>query len=566
MKTPNPAIVTQTAAQRLPLWALISLCLVYVVTGLINRDPWKSLDVSSFGYMWEIAQGYSPVWYPTMAGNSPELSGPLAYALGAAAISILSPWISPDAAARLPFIAVLFITLIATWYAIYFSAKNPHAQPVTFAFGGEAKPEDYAKAVADAGLLALLACLGMALPSHETTPLSLQLCSTALLFCAAAMLRTHPLYAVLLLDVSLILLAVSGAPVLALTLGIGIIFLIVQQKQVQLELIAIVVLGCISVIAIASWVDLWQWKLITLNEASAQWKGLLRLLLWFTWPAWPLAAWTLWTWRNHWRENIWQQHLVLPVFMWLVILIASVTSKNPERTLLLSLPALACLAAFALPTLKRSVAALIDWFTLLFFSGGALIIWVVWLSLQTGWPAQPAINVSRLAPGYVSEFEWVHTVIALLITGIWCKLIIWRLGRNPRFVWKSLILPATGALMCWVLLMTLWMPLLNYARSYKPLALQVKTWVKEPSCVFALSLTRSQIAGLGFHGNFKVMNFEHTKDPASCEWLIANPANLQQNKKVLDESSWMKIKVIRRPADKREDIVIYQRIAPTHNE
>jgi hypothetical protein len=369
VKTPNPAIVTQTAAQRLPLWALISLCLVYVVTGLVNRDPWKSLDVSSFGYMWEIAQGYSPVWYPTMAGSSPELSGPLAYALGAAAITLFSPWISPEAAARIPFIAVLFITLIATWYAIYFSAKNPHAQPVAFAFGGEAKPEDYAKAVADAGLLALLACLGMALPSHETTPLSLQLCSTALLFCAAAMLRTHPLYAVLMLDVSLILLAISGAPVLALTLGIGIIFLIVQQKQVQLELIAIVVLGCFSVIGIASWVDLWQWKLITLNEASAQWKGLLRLLLWFTWPAWPLAAWTLWTWRNHWRENIWQQHLVLPVFMWLVILIASVTSKNPERTLLLSLPALACLAAFALPTLKRSVAALIDWFTLLFFSG-----------------------------------------------------------------------------------------------------------------------------------------------------------------------------------------------------
>jgi hypothetical protein len=94
----------------------------------------------------------------------------------------------------------------------------------------------------------------------------------------------------------------------------------------------------------------------------------------------------------------------------------------------------------------------------------------------------------------------------------------------------------------------------------------VKTWVKEPSCVFALSLTRSQIAGLGFHGNFKMMNFEHTKDPASCEWLIANPAKLQQDKKVLDESSWKKIKVIRRPADKREDIVIYQRIAPTHNE
>jgi 4-amino-4-deoxy-L-arabinose transferase-like glycosyltransferase len=245
---------------------------------------------------------------------------------------------------------------------------------------------------------------------------------------------------------------------------------------------------------------------------------------------------------------------------------ASVTSKNPERTLLLALPSLACLAAFALPTLKRSVSALIDWFTLLFFTGGAFIIWVVWLSLQTGWPAQPAINVSRLAPGYVSDFEWIHTGIAVLITGIWFKLMMWRLGRNPRFIWKSLILPATGALMCWVLLMTLWMPLLNFARSYKPLTLQVKALVKEAPCVFSLNLTRSQIAGLSFHGNLKIVDFESSKDPISCEWLIANPATLQLNTKTLDESSWMKIKVIRRPADKREDVVLYQRIAFKNNE
>ena len=88
MKIPNPAIVTQTAAQRLPLWALISICLVYVLTGLVNRDPWKSLDISSFGYMWEISQGYSSVWHPEMAGSTPELSGPLAYAIGAGAISV----------------------------------------------------------------------------------------------------------------------------------------------------------------------------------------------------------------------------------------------------------------------------------------------------------------------------------------------------------------------------------------------------------------------------------------------------------------------------------------------
>ena len=71
-----------------------------------------------------------------------------------------------------------------------------------------------------------------------------------------------------------------------------------------------------------------------------------------------------------------------------------------DRSLLLALPALATLAAFALPTLERSVSALIDWFTLLFFSGCAIVIWVIWVSMQTGVPKQPAANVAKLAPGF----------------------------------------------------------------------------------------------------------------------------------------------------------------------
>jgi hypothetical protein len=40
---------------------------------------------------------------------------------------------------------------------------------VAFAFGGEAQLIDYARAMADAALLALVACLGLAQLSHETT-------------------------------------------------------------------------------------------------------------------------------------------------------------------------------------------------------------------------------------------------------------------------------------------------------------------------------------------------------------------------------------------------------------
>ena len=61
-----------------------------------------------------------------------------------------------------------------------------------FAFGGEAAPTDYARAMADGGLLALIACLGLAQLSHETTPALAQLGFTALAFYGIAALPYRP--------------------------------------------------------------------------------------------------------------------------------------------------------------------------------------------------------------------------------------------------------------------------------------------------------------------------------------------------------------------------------------
>ena len=85
-----------------------------------------------------------------------------------------------------PSCLLLALTLVATWYGVYYLARSPQAQPVAFAFGGEASPTDYARAMADGGLLALIASLGLAQLSHETTPALAQLGFTALTFYAMA--------------------------------------------------------------------------------------------------------------------------------------------------------------------------------------------------------------------------------------------------------------------------------------------------------------------------------------------------------------------------------------------
>ena len=170
MNSPTPAIVTQNAARPLPRWALLLLCLAYVVPGFVGRGPWKNADVAAFGYMQELAHGHTAWLRPLLGGMPPETDGLLPYWLGAWAIQITPDWLMPpEMAARLPFMALLVLTLAATWYGVYYLARSPGAQPVAFAFGGEAKPSDYARAIADGALLALIACLGLAQLSHKAT-------------------------------------------------------------------------------------------------------------------------------------------------------------------------------------------------------------------------------------------------------------------------------------------------------------------------------------------------------------------------------------------------------------
>lgn len=182
MTPPTPAIVTQNAVSPLPRWALLLLCIAYVVPGFVGRDPWKNADVTAFGYMLELAQGRTPWLAPLLGSMPPETEGLLPYWLGAWAMQIAPSWLSAEMAVRIPFAALLALTLIATWYGVYYLARSPGAQPVAFAFGGEAPPLDYARAIADGALLALIACLGLAQLSHETTSYLVQLSCTALLF------------------------------------------------------------------------------------------------------------------------------------------------------------------------------------------------------------------------------------------------------------------------------------------------------------------------------------------------------------------------------------------------
>ena len=562
MKSTSPAVVAQAAVKRLPRAALLGICVAYALAGFFGRGGWKSADMASLGFMSELAAGRTDWWHPTLLGITSEHNALLPYWMGAWMLQLAPHSDLALSLIRLPFAVLLALAMAGTWYGTYYLAKSPKAQPVAFAFGGQARPNDYARTVADGGLLALIACLGLAQLGHETTPALAQLGFMGLYFYGVCALpyRMHLAGPATLIGQAG--LTLSGAPMLAVLYGVGCAFATNLKQAAILEdaavkrarrnITATLVLGCILSALLALVSNLWQWKVIAPKALWFDWNGYFQLLVWFTWPAWPLALWAVW----RWRRQIGSRHIALPLWLLALTLLATLFTGSSDRTLLLALPAIASLAAFALPTLQRQMASLIDWFTLLFFSGCGLTVWVVWLAMQTGVPSQPAANVARLAPGFEPQFSIVTLMLALAATTCWAALVRWRTHRHRTALWKSLVLPAGGAVWCWSLVMTLWLPLLDYTQGYSVLTREVALQLDAPGCAEVQGLGADQIAALGWAMERQLVSVGSL---VRCQWLVAHGNANGDLPPTVDATAWAAKALIRHPADTSNAVWVMQR-------
>lgn len=552
MTRPKPALVTQRGARRLPRLPLLLLCAAYLLPGLFGRDPWRDADAAAFGQMVAIADGRTPWLSPTL-GDVPAGSALLPHWLGALCIRFGAGWIDAPLAARVPFVLLLALTLLLVWHTTYQLARTEAAQPVPFAFGGEARPVDYARAIADGALLALMATLGLLQLGHETTPELAQLCAVALALYGLAAAPFRATRARLAVVLSLPLLSGSGAPAMATMLGAGGVVICLGSRHPSARALAPWVLaGTLVAAALGSLLDLWHWRVVAWTRDDP--IGIARQCVWFLWPSWPLAMWTLWQWRGHLSHR----HLSVPLVAVAVGFGANLAMGGADRALMLSLPGWAVLAAFALPTLKRAGAAAIDWFSICFFSLCATTIWVVYLSLHTGVPAQPAINVERLAPGYTAPFSGLALALALAGTGAWVALVRWRIGRHREALWKSLVLSAGGVALCWLLLLTLWLSLLDYARSPRPFVERLAPHVGRENCIAAPDFPMSTVAALEYFGHWRVDARKEAQEGRCNILLLATRARPLP----AAPAGWRQVAEVRAPTERKETTIVYRRETP----
>lgn len=552
----SPALVTQKAVQRLPRWALLLFCAAYVLPGLFGRDPWKNEDIASFGQMWSLALGQASWLHPNVGGVLPTSGGVLPYWLGGAFIKVLSPWVDPALAARLPFAVLLALILALTWYTTYHLARTKAAQPLPLAFGGEAEPADYARAVADGGVLALIATLGLLQLGHETTPELLQLTGSTLFLYGLAMAETRAVKARWAALLSLPVMAASGSPAVALMLGAAgsVICLLSRQAELR-QYLRWVLVSMVLAMALASGLSAlglsgWSWRLSWPDTPGE----VLRLLVWFTWPTLPLAVLTIW----HWRRQVTHRHIAVPLLTALVGLLASLSMGANERALLTALPSLAVLAAFALPILQRSLGSAIDWFSVFFFTVCGILIWLGYVALHTGAPARTAERITKLVPGTEAQFSLLALIVALIGTVLWLGLVRWRTARVSHALWKSLVLPAGGVALCWLLFMTLWLPILDQARSYRALIERMRPDVPADTMVCAPRATVALLTGLEYFGQYRVDGLAPTSGEGArhCEVLIVQ---LPGRAAIPEVKGWQPRAKHNQRTRNSEQIVIYRR-------
>ncbi len=569
----KPVRLPASAVLALPRWALFGLAMLYILPGLIGREPWKNDDAASFGIMWTMAHGTWQDWlWPNIAGLSMPDEGPLAFWLGALGIKLFGGVLGDVLASRIATIGVFLLGALSLWYTTFNLGRRPEAQPLKLAFGGQPEPDDFGRTLADAALLIYLGCLGLLQHSHETTSEPLQTALLALtLYRSVRYMELPSLRNAALIGMALGLMTLTRGFVPPAFILVAIFvctrFLAIPAARVLPQLLlalgvaaAVTLPWVIPVFALHPYgqppLAAWHaWNMAQLGLPSLRpLRTFLGDGVWFFWPAWPFALWAAYAWRR--QSNL--LHIVVPTTFVTVAIVLLLLHPSPEHAqLLLLLPPLAIMAAFGLLTVQRGAINAIDWFSVMVLTVCAAVLWLFWYAQLTGWPPKPAHNVLRLVPGYVPELNWLAAIVAAAATLGWFLLVHWRVSRRPSVLWRAVVLSSGGVILIWILWMTLFLPHTNYSKSYASVARQVAALLPPDANCMASNAGGAQRASFAYYGKLPFAAVgQH-----GCQWMLWQE-NSRAGERHDPPGQWVQLWEGRRASDRSERFRLLRRAAP----
>lgn len=531
----------------LPPMALALFALAFVLPGLAGHELWKSHDAIGLGIVHDMAKSGELI-VPRVSGwlwlNDPPLYHWVALAFG----RLFQGMIEFHSGARLASGAFV----LAAFWLIYRAARD------------WVRSEDR-PATASAAMLLLLGSVGLMVHGHEAVPELATLAALCGAFAALAFMERHPLGAGVAFGAALGAGLASSCWVASAALYFAVLAAHFVHEPWRTR-DAVLFLGVAAVVALAA-AALWPIALAARSpETFAQWwsatalpqgrfAASLRYFVntggWFAWPAWPLALWALWSLRRRWREP---QVFVPALAILLMLPGLAVWGQAQSVTLLPLLAPLVMLAVQGMPSLRRGAAAALDWFGLVTFAFFGGLVWLGYVAMQTGTPPRVAHNFAKTAPGFVAEFNPFLFLVALALTSVWIYLMFFT-AYSPT---RSIARWAAGIVLLWGTFATLWMPWADYQKSYRSVALQLRSKIPVGTpCIAQRGLGVPQGASLDYYGDIQPRAFDFGK-PRECPLLLVQ--GQPQHEFDAPGAGWIKLADVGRPGDKSERFRLYRSV------
>jgi 4-amino-4-deoxy-L-arabinose transferase-like glycosyltransferase len=531
----------------------VLLGIAWILPGLVGHEPWKPDEAAAIGIVRNLLTGNGTWVVPQLAGEAELDTPPLVY-LVAAGFARLFSWFLPlQDAARLATGAFMALTL---------------------SFTALTARELYGRDYAGIAAIGLLGCVGWIVRVHQLIPDVPLLTGMSLgLYGLAVAPRRSLLGGTALgtgIGIGFLARGLVGPGVLVASALIQALF---SRQWRQPGFLATFGVACLTA---TPWLVIWplalyrqspelfdQWLTQDLIAAlfltnSAQptfaWHEYLLLLPWFAWPVLPLAIWTLWHGR---RSMLKRRELQLPLVALVVMfaLLGLVSNAGDVYALPLLIP-LTLLAVASLDTLRRGAISALDWFGIMTFGLIAILLWIAWIALLTGWPVGIARELAEFQPGFAGRFRWLPFLVAAGSTLLWAALV----ARTMPTTRRALVNWGGGITLMWILASTLWLPFVDAGKSYKGVVREIERAVPKGSrCISSMGLGDSQRAMLEYYAGIVTQRGEIPQPKRECDLLLTQGTAMQEP---VVGGGWKKIWEGARPGDTRERFRLYKRAPP----
>ena len=495
----------------------IIICLAWILPGLWGHAPWKFDEAVNQGIVFDLTHGGH--WLaPTLAGQRYLVYPPFFFWVSASFVRFFGEWIPLHDAARL---------------------ASGFFMVITFTGVGLLARELYGPRAGRMAVITLMGCAGLIIPAHEMSPSLSWLSGLTWSYYGLILATRRPMWAGMAWGLGFSLAFLSNG-LLAIALLIPFLVLVpILIPAYRTTHWLRYLLSCLFWVIPGPALWLFELHLHDLVTFNLWWQLLVPTLLspsqwidrnsnplyyfititWYAWPAYPIAIMALWQQRRQFQQKPANQFGVF-VFILSATILGFATSPTEKNCLPLLIP-ISILVAGGIDHLQKGFASALDWFGVLTFGLITILLWLGWIAQITGHPQNFVNYLDEQLPGYQFTFKWWAVAVSLTLTVLWILLLL----NSHRTVRRAMVNWTSGMTITWILLMTLWLPYIDSARSYQSLMQSLGNKLQQyPGCVYSTHLGDAQRGLMVYYLNIRTTPIPLTNPTQDCHWWLIQGA------------------------------------------